>query len=787
MTLTNLFRIIKRDPVSLITNLTGLSLGLAASILLTAFILFEISFDRHFSRADRIFRLNSVWIEKGEREDMPINLREAYSEIPEDVAGIESATQIYRGFTREISYQNKRYKDLNLLYADPEFFRIFDLDFLAGIPEGALDEPNTVVLTEEVALRVYGQTNAVGLSFTMENQLYTVSAVVSGIPPNTHFDFDMLMPMKSVPNLENLGGLEFFTYYLLEKNVDPGPVLQNIAEENTSILTSGFAGFGSASFDSRLTPLKSIHLHSGISWDLTPPGNIRTIYIMLVITIAVMGLALSNFINLYILNGARRSREIGIRKINGAGRRRLIRQFYLETGLVVTMAYIAGVVLTLVLIHPFANIMQRDAFAQVGDTPTLYLVLAAIYVFTILLSGFYPALLLSKAPPVLLIHGTVNPAGNKRILLRTVSVLQICITVSLLAILLGINTQIRYLKNRSVGYNPENVILISNLNQRLINNFAALHDQLLSIPGVKEVAASSHTIGGGYSGQGILMYGDDPEHARSIAEYRIRPGLCHLYQFNLLAGRFLDPERPADNQGVILNEKAVKMLGSTPQEIVGQSVDMHGEPLEVIGVVEDFHFESAAREVDPLVLTAYSENIRNISVRYSPGSDPQEIVRSISDTFREIDPDYIMVNRFAEDICQNYYTREERLQKIVFSGSLFSIIIVLLGIYALVSHNMVARTKEIGVRKVMGGSTSDMMILIYTSTLKWTVIGSVLAIPLSYFYLKSWLNDYAVRIPLHWWIFLCSILVVVIFQTLLTLGQTWRTARRNPVEALRYE
>ena len=787
MTLINLFRILRRDPVSLITNITGLSLGLAASILLSAFILFELSFDRYFSKADRIYRLNSVWIEKGEGDEMPINIREAYTEIPENVAGIEAATQIYRGSTREISYENNRYKDLKLLYADPEFFRIFDLDFLEGIPERALNEPYTVVITEEVAGRIYGKTDVVGLSFTMENQLYTISAVVLDIPPNTHFDFDMLMPMQSVPNLENLGGLEFFTYYLLEMNVDPGPVLQNIARENTSLLTSNFAGFGSASFNSRLTPLTSIHLHSGISWDLTPPGNIRTIYIMLVITIAVMLLALSNFINLYILNGAKRSREIGIRKVNGAGRRGLIRQFYLETILVVTISYIAGVVLTLVLIHPFANIMQRDAFSRVGDTPTLYLVLAAIYLLTILLSGFYPALLLSKFSPVPLLHGAVNPAGDKRILLRTVSVLQICITVSLLSILLGINAQIRYLKNRSVGYNPENIVLIYNLNQKLVNNFDALRDQLLGIPGIEEVAASSHTIGQGSSGQGILMYGDDPEHARSIAEYRIRPGLCHLYQFNLLAGRFLDPERPADNQGVILNEKAVKMLGSNPQEIVGQSVDMHGEPLEVIGVVEDFHFESAASEVDPLVLTAYSEDFRNISVRYRPGSDPQKILQSVTNAFREIDPDYIMVNRFAIDICQNYYTREERLQKIVFSGSLFSIIIVLLGIYALVSHNMVARTKEIGVRKVMGGSTSDMMILIYTSTLKWTVIGSVLAIPLSYFYLKSWLNDYAVRIPLYWWIFLCSILVVVIFQTLLTLGQTWRTARRNPVEALRYE
>lgn len=787
MTLKNLFQIIRRDSLTLITNISGLSLGLAASILLTTFILFELSFDRHFSQAERIYRMNSVWIEEGQREEMPINLREAYTEIPEKVAGVEAALQIYRGGTREVINGNDRYKDLSLLYADPEFFQLFDLNLLAGTAVGALQEPNTVVLTEKIAQRIFGTEDPLGESFAMEDQIYTVSAIVEDVPPNTHFSFDMLMPMQMVPHLEQLGGLEFFTYFLLKKRGEAGSVLQTIASENTKILTDSFAGFGSATFDSRLTALPRLHLRSGLSWGLTAPGNIRTIYIMMIITLAIMALALSNFINLYILNGARRSKEIGLRKVNGARRRILIRQFYLETTLVVTMAFVVGTVLALLLLRPFANIMQRDSFIEVSSTPALYLVLAGIYLLTIVLSGFYPALLLSKAAPIPLIKGTVNPAGDKRLLLRVVSVLQICIAVCLLAILFGINTQIRFLKNRSVGYDPQNIVLIRNLNKKLTSNYTAIRDELLNIKGIEEVAASSHTIGMGSSGQGILMHGDDPSHARSISEYRIWPGLCRLYQFKLTAGRFLEEGREPDRQGVILNESAVEMLGSTPKNIVGELIVMHGDPLEVIGVVEDFHFESAAREVEALVLTAYSEDIWTFSVRYIPGSDPQEIVSSIDKTIQSFDPDYVMLNRFATDICEDYYTSEERLQRILIFGSLFSVLIVLLGIYALVSHNMVARTKEIGIRKVMGGSTREMMTLIYISTLKWTLIASALAVPLSMFYLRQWLSNFAVRIPLYWWIFAGSIALVLLFQSLITLGRTRKTARRNPVEALRYE
>jgi putative ABC transport system permease protein len=787
VTPTNLFRILKRDPVSLITNLTGLSLGLAATILLTVFIQFELSFDRYFTRADRIYRMNTIWISQGGTRESAINLRQAYTEIPEKVAGIESAIQLYRGFNVEVTEGENRHKELQLLYSDPDFFQIFDLKMLAGSSKSALSEPNTVVLTEKSARQIFGQVDVVGRTLTMEEVLYTVSGVVQDIPPNTHFSFDLLMPMEALSYLDDLGGLEFFTYYLIGEGVDPGPVLETIGKENSRLLSERFSNYEGSNFDSRLEALKQLHLHTAVTWDLTTPGSMKTIYIMLIITLTVMGLALSNFINLYILNGAKRSKEIGIRKVNGASRRSMIRQFYLETTVVVTMAFAAGAILAELLLPAFANTMQRESFTEVTATPALYLVMSAIYLFTILLSGFYPALLLSREAPVPLIRGSVNPAGDKRILLRVVSVVQICIAVGLLSVLLGINTQIRFLKNHPLGYNPENILLVSNLNQGLAGNYPAIRDKLLNLNGIEEVAASGHTVGAGTSGQSIRMYNDEPNQVRGINEYRILPGICHLYQFKLVAGRFLDPERAPDRSGVILNSEAATMLGLKPEELIGESVVMFSDPMEVVGVVDDFNYQSAARKIAPLVLTAYSDGIRNIAVRISPGTNPHDFLSSIDETIRSFDPDYVMINRYATDIIEGYYVAEERLQKILLSGSLLSVLIVLLGIYALVSHNMVRRTKEIGIRKVMGANTREMIILVYTSTLKWTLIGSVLAIPLSLFYLRAWLSDYTVRIPVYWWIFASSILLVVLFQSLITLGQTRRTAHRNPVEALRYE
>jgi putative ABC transport system permease protein len=787
MTLTSIFRIIKRDSVSLITNMTGLSFGLAASILLTVFIQYELSFDKHFKNSERIYRLNSIWTDKGESMVLPINLRAAYTDIPSQVAGVEKAIQVYQGGRPEVLFGENRFKDIRLLHSDPGFFDLFNLKIITGTLENALTGVNEVIITEKIASRIFGTDDVIGKSIELEKQSYMVVAVIENIPANTHFRFDMLMPMEAVSNLERLGGLEFFTYFMLEEASDDQSVLEIIRDQNSRLLSDRFANFESSTFSSSTEPLERLHLYTTAVKDLTPSGNMKTILNMLAIAIIVMLLALSNFVNLSILNGAKRSREIGIRKVNGAERKTLISQFYLETLVLVTISFLAGVVIALALIPDFGRIMQRESFDSVLSTPGLYLILLAVYLGTILISGFYPALMLSRSAVIPLIQGTVNPAGDKRMLLKIVSVFQISITIILMGTLIGINTQTRYLKNLSPGYNPENVVLIHNLNAQLIDSYPALRDRLLNIPGVEQVAASGHFIGSGYSGQGIRNYGDSPSQSKTISEYRIWPGLCSLYEFTLINGRFFDPNRVSDRSGVLLNEAAVQMLGNTPELIVGESVTMWEDPMEVIGVIKNFHYQSAANAIEPLMFTAYSDRIRNIPVRISHQADITATLDLITRAIKSFDQDYIMIHQFASDIYEGYYTGEERVRNILGAGTILSIIIVIMGIYALVSHNIISRTKEIGIRKVNGGSTSEMMVMIYLSTLQWTVIASLISLPLCWLYLDKWLNGFVVRIPLYWWIFASSILLVFLFETLITLGQTWNAARKNPVDALRYE
>jgi putative ABC transport system permease protein len=787
MTLTTIFRIVKRDSVSLVTNMTGLSFGLAASILLTVFIQFELSFDRHFTNSDRIYRLNTIWTDRGESKVLPVNLRTAYTEIPYLVPGVEKAIQVYDGGRPEVQYDNNRFKDLKLLYSDPGFFELFDLELIYGNLEHALEGINEVVITEEIANRIFGTERALGESILLDSQAYMITAVIENIPANTHFQFDMIMPMKAEPNLARYGGLEFFSYYMLQEGADHESVLSAIRDHNTEMLSKRFANYETSSFSSSTESLEKLHLHTEAIRDLSPSGNMRIIYIMLTIAVIVMGLALTNFINLHILSGAKRSREIGIRKVNGARRKVLIGQFYLETFVVVTISFLAGAALSLILIPEFGRIMQRESFMAILTTPVFYFILMAVYLATILLSGFYPALLLSRSGPIALIQGTVNPAGEKKMLLKISSVLQISIAIFLLSTLVGINVQTRYLKNISPGYLPEGIVLIHNLNEGLIHNYPALCDRLLNLPGVEAVAASGHYIGMGYSGQGIRKWGDPPNQSKTISEYRIHPGLCDLYRFSLKSGRFFDPGRISDRSRVILNEAAVQMLGSTPEEIVGESVTMWEDPMEVIGVVEDFFYESAAKAVQPLMLTAYSDRIWNIPVRLASSADIPATLQLINSIMKSFDRDYIMAHMDASEIYEDYYKDEERLRNIVGAGSILSLIIVIMGIYALVSHNIVSRTKEIGIRKVMGGSIRNMMVMIYGSTLQWTALASLIALPLGWIYLDQWLNDYVTRIPLHWWIFASSVVAVTLFQTLITLGQTLKAARRNPVEALRYE
>lgn len=781
----NLYQLAGKNKATLVTNVFGLSIGLATTILLVIFILHEWSYDRHFSNAGNIYRLHSIWKEAEAESVNPINLRQTFTEIPQNVPGIETTVQIYRGGNIEVIVNNIRYAGNRLLYVDSTFFGVFDFKVLEGSAEYALNDPNSVVLTKNTAKKIFGDNPAVGQILEMGSRSYTVSAVTADIPLNTHFTFDLLMPMNSLDYMHQLGGLEFFTYYLFDPNADPHAIGNAICEANTEILTKRFSMFGNYEFSSEIEPLKRIHLFSNASYDLGPRGSINTIILVGAIAVLVMFLALTNFVNLCVIEGEQRAKEIGIKKVNGASKKDIIIQFFTETTFIVGISFVIGMVLATLLLPQFGDLMRRRFPEDIFQSPILIITLTSIFILTVVFSGSYPAFYLSKLKPAAILKPQAGRTGRKKVVMDLAGGIQLVITLVLLTYLFGINNQIQYMKNLSPGFTPQGLVNIFNLNDNMKSQYPEIHDQLLNIPEVEGAAASFHTVGGGTSGQGIRLQESPSDNILSINEYRVQPGLCRLLELELKEGRFFDPELTTDRQCVIINEAAEKMLGLS--SAVGRRVVMFENPLEVIGVVKDFHYESAAREVQPLVFTTYSGNINNIVVRLASHTDYLSAMEKIEQTLKSFDEDYIFSTSNTLDIYRNYYAGEERLGQIIRLGAIIAVIIVMMGIFMLVSQSISRRTKEIGIRKVLGGSTLKMLALLYYSSLKWIVIASVIALPASYFLLEQWLQNYAVKAPVSWWLFVQGIIIVLVLETVITIGQTWRVARRNPVESLRYE
>ncbi len=782
--LQNSFRAVKKNKATLATNIIGLAIGLATTILLVIFILHEWSYDRYFSKADDIYRLHTIWITNGNESVQPIDLRQAYTQIPQEVPGIDEAVQIFRGGDVILSFANTNYGNNNLLYVDSTFFNVFDFKIIEGQASNALNNHNSIVITKKLARKIFGNETAVGNEIIMEGNIYIVSAVTENVPINTHFSFDVLMPMNAVSYLSEMGGLEFFTYYLYNPKTDAHKLNSDICAVNTRILKEKFKSFN-YNFSSEIEPLKRLHLYTNASYDLGTQGNIKTITLVGLVALLVMFLALTNFVNLFIIEGEQRAKEIGVRKVNGAGRAGIVRQFFAETSLVVSIAFIIGTLLAIILLPQFGNLMQREFSFSLLKSSLFIFSLLGIFIITVFLSGSYPALYLSKFNPAVILKAQSGKRTRKKYVMHLASGLQLVVTIFLITCLFGINTQIRYLKNSSPGFNPNGLVNIFNLNDNIKNHYPAIRNQLLQLPGIEGISASSHTIGGGTSGQGIRLIESSENEIKSINEYRIQSGLCNLLEVELKEGRFFDPERVNDRNGVILNESAAKLLGLS--NAVGRQVIMFNDPLEVIGVVKDFRYGSAAHTIRPLVLTNYSPEMRTIMVRISPNADFTGTMKKIETALKSFDNGYIFDTKSTLDIYRNYYADEDRLEQLTRLGAALSIIIVMMGIFMLVSQSITRRTKEIGIRKVLGGSTLKMMSLIYANSFIWTIIASVIAIPLSYFTLQNWLQNFAVKASLGWWLFVEGTVIVIVLETLITFFQTWKAANCNPVEALRNE
>ncbi|RNC64229.1 ABC transporter permease [Proteiniphilum sp. X52] len=779
----NILRSYKRTRFFLWVNITGLAIGLAVSIMLILFVVNELSYDKHFANKERIVRLLTIWERQDQATSYAINMRKAYTELPPKIPGLEAAVQLYNTGSVEVIYDKERFQNVRSLCVDPEFFKIFQMKFVEGNAQTALANNNSAVLTRQQAEIIFGSPQkAMDQIVQVLNQDFVVSAIVEKLPASTHFSFDALVSMHAISHwMEGMLGLEFQTYYLIRPDASLHDV-RNAIEKEYSAITAAFGESFNARIYGKTDKLTDVYLHSdAVSGNIGKVGDMRLVWLLSGLALFILLLAVSNFINLFIAQGETRMSEIGIRKTNGAAIGDIVRQFFSEVSGIVLIAFIIGVLLTIILAPYFSELIRREIDMTQLWNPTFILSAAGLFVVTVVSSAFYPALYLSRFSPLDILGKRIR--FSKRRLTVGVVIFQSIITIVLVSFILVINSQTNYLKNIPLGYNPENVVTIP-LNSTIRNSFEAIKQELLSVPEIKQVSGAQHLFGMGGSGQRIGLL-DNKEAKHSINEYRIMPGIAELMELQLLEGDFFKENAPDSVNQVVLNEAAVKMLGlSSP--VAGKSVMYTWGITEVVGVVKDFCYAYPADKIAPIALSKTSGGSL-LYARFREGTDRKEALEKTLAVFHQFDPDFMLNPMWSEDIYTQKFETFSTTSKIITIASLLSVFIAMLGLVAIHLYTTVRKTKEIGIRRINGATSEAIFSLLTGDIVKWIMIAGVIAVPIIYYMATNMLNQYANHTSLSYMMFVIPILIQCLIAILATSGVTWWALQQNPVNALKKE
>ena len=796
-------------------NVLGLAISMACCLLILLFVQDALSYDRFHTNADRIYR---IAIERNwgrQIENFPLSPASMGPALIEALPEVIQATRIDGMFDRDyvISHQGKSFYEDGFLNVDPNFLEFFDFPLLQGNPETALQEPGSIVITQELGKKYFGDENPMGQTLHQHKTAYKITGIVEDIPHNSHLQFDALVPFW-VRNVGENGAHEFpvYTYVLLGENVRAADV-----ERKWESFIQSYAGAQvfkdlykeTFRFEPYLQPLTDIHLHSHLKYELSPNEDADTIYLFAAIAALILFIACVNYVNLATAQSARRSKEVGIRKVMGAPRSRLVRQFLGETLMVSLMALLLALICVELFLPTYGQFLGRELHLDFTGNEFLLPGMLGVALLIGGLAGIFPAFFLSAFQPVEALKGTVRD-GKKSVLFRRVLVIvQFSISVGLIAITATMHRQLEFATNKDLGFNEEQVVVLPLKNGgsgsvwRSPEN--SLKRDLRENPKVLAVSGCSRVPGTSPSKTWVFYPGDGAENEQvQIATLYIDSGFIDLLKIELVAGRnFWDDAPDPVRNGFIVNEKAAQLLGVTPpldaRLKTRGSLAIPQVEAAIVGIVRDFHLESLYQEIEPLILrphilsrSSYGGSPFNVNtVEYILVKIRPENTREILDFMKgkweektSLFPfDYYFLN---EDFARAYHAVDRQIQVFGFF-SILAILVACLGLFGLASFSAEQRTKEIGIRKVLGASVANIVRLLSGDFLKLVLIANLLSWPIAYWILQEWLQRFAYRIDLGSWTFVvCGVLTLII--ALVTVGgKAIKTALSNPVDALRYE
>lgn len=772
-----LYRTAFRSKGLTFINIFGLGTGLAVALFLLVYLQFEFSYDRHFKDADRIYRVLSVWKESGENVNYPINLGILSSTLMKEVPEVEAASRLYTWGSMDLKYENGEKAPVKSYMVDSTFLDIFSFTPVYGNLEGALNSPNTCVITRSTADRFFGVgSNPVGktLQYEARRTSLEVKAVIEDIPQNTHFQFDLLTKLPEF----GWGGLEYFTYLKLRPGVDPTTAIAKCDKVNVDLLMTRFGKYG-ATFESITEPLTALHTATRASHDLSVPVSKTNLIFIIVVTFFILAIALSNFISLYIIQGEKRATEISVRKTNGAERRTIMGMLFSETTLVTSVAFILAIVLYYSFSGMFAGLINFNMPEEVGVTGVMWVCFLLLFVLVSLIAGGYPAYYLSRFAPVELVRKTVV---RKYKLTAASVIVQFSVVIFCVSALFVVWRQLDYMKKMPLGFNPDNVLAVGIGSH--IRTYEGIRSDLLQYPEIVEVAMGQGHTFSGCSGQSLRRTDQTEKETISIDERRTGPGYFRTYEIPILEGRELKYENRMDSAGILLTESTLAALEL--QDPVGKKVMFNGMSMTVVGIVKDIHYGSAREKIGRLVYTAYSPYSSTLGVRYRPG-EYQQAKAHVAEIMKKHFDGAPYAMEQLRDVADNMYRQDEITSRILISGTVLAIILALLGLVALMGFVAQQKRKEISVRRVLGAQVGSVIYDLNRYVLLRILPALPIGVGLSYYVMYHWLQNFAYTIELSWWIFGGALLLTFVIVLLTILYQSIHSATANPVDALKSE
>ncbi len=805
-------RIIKKHRGYSFINILGLGIGMAVCVLILLFVRYELSFDAYHENSGRIYRLERQWLTAdGSVRGHFGTLAPGFTpHLEEQFPEMEHIARVFDAGNTRVVYEDKRFIEDRLFFVEDDFFEIFSVTFLQGNPGTALSEPSSLVLTESAARKYFGSADPMGRQLKVrDDSLYQITGIIEDAPANTHFHYDILASYITLKGVFVRGGDDYFhgtrnfsdnvtyTYMRLADTSDVAAVHARIPDFIDLTLGTREDADGNVIRSSQSTtilirPVEDIHLYSHTSGELEPNFDMKYVRLFTLVAIFVLIIACINFMNLSTARATQRAKEVGLRKVVGANRRILTAQFLGESVFFSFLALLLALVFVVVVLPFFNTFTGREMNISYLLNPGGILILTGVFAVTGVLAGLYPAVYLSAFKSAAILRGEVTRGAQGVVLRKIMVVFQFAISICLIISVAVVYRQMNYLMKADLGFDRENIVMLP-ADQVIKERWDDMRQGLLSSPHILEAALSKRAPTGRLNdapGFWVELNGEVQRNPFGMPHNRVSHGFFRTYNIRIVAGRDFSREYATDvSEAFIINETAVRRMGlESPQEAVGLRIGTFAPSLKgyVIGVAMDFNYESLHNEIRPIITYIRPDQANTASLRIAPGRT-QDAIAHAREIWARFNPESPLQYDFLFDRIAALYRNEARMMKMFGYFSLFAIFISCLGLFGLASFTAARRTKEIGVRKVLGASLSNIMYLLSREFTKWVLVANLIAWPVAYFAMSAWLKNFAYKVHPHWLEFALAGVLTFVIALLTVSFQSFKAATCDPVRSIRYE